>query len=121
MDNAVGILIVVVVLAFAIPLSILALRVTFDINKWQKQRRKRSLEKLKATCTHTVLKIDGDDAQVMSLFHSPPLTAVWICRRCSIQTTDSSLPEQLMRLSASDPFAWVEREKQFAKLFEKLY
>ena len=107
-----------VIISLGVVLKIAGKKVSFDINAWLKSRDERRKETLKVLCTHT--EIDPD-LQVSSLFISPFGTTNFICTRCGIVTLDSSMPERLAVFYAQNPTAWIEQEKEFNKLANKIY
>lgn len=114
-------MLVVVALVVTTVLSIVALRVRFDINRWLENRQIQQERKLRALCTHT--SIDPADAMgaftVTSYFSSPVMSTLWICSRCGTQTSDSYTPTRIQSYWQEHPEEWLKREKRFVRLARK--
>ena len=54
----------------AVPLSIFALRVNFDINIWLQNRAEQDKEKLKSVCTHTYVDVEQNNKNGCLLYTS---------------------------------------------------
>ena len=121
LDASWKLVLVVIALVVTTVLSIVALRVRFDINRWQENRQKQQGKKLKALCTHT--SIDwargGNSLAVTSYFVSPSMTMMWMCSRCGTQTPDAHTPARIQSYWQEHPDEWLKQEKKFAKLARK--
>jgi hypothetical protein len=73
-----------IVLILVLVISVIAVRltVTFDINKYQEERKKNNLTKLRNACTHHRVIKEGKQYGLQSLFISPPGTLQWQCQQC---------------------------------------
>ena len=122
LDASWKLVLVVIALVITTVLSIVALRVRFDINRWQENRQKQQEKKLKALCTHT--SIDwanrGNSLAVTSYFMSPSMTAMWICSRCGTQTLDPYTPTRILSFWGEHPEEWLKQEKKFTNLARRL-
>ena len=106
------------IFSLGVVLKLAGKKVSFDINAWLKSRDERRKETLKVLCSHTEM---DRNLQVSSLFISPFGTTNFICTRCGLVTLDSRMPEKLVVLYSRNPKAWLEQEKKFNKLANKIY
>ena len=111
-----------IILAVTTVLSIVALRVKFDINKWQESRQKQQQIKLRALCSHTSITWLNDKGELLvnSYFSNPSMTMVWICSRCGTQVPDGYTPLRIQSYWSENPMEWIDQEKKFLKLARKL-
>lgn len=106
-------------------LSAIAIKVgvSFDINRWREERRRRAEERLRVLCTHTRLSATENEGVIRyeSLMTSPPFRFDWRCSRCGQITQDRELPERLARYWCENPHEWSRREKAFSRTYRRLY
>ncbi len=117
-------LIEIVIAIFLLVLGAIAVKIgiSFDINAWFRARSKHQKDKLKILCPHTEIKLaDNGGLEVQSLFHSPHGTTAWICSRCQLTTTDSNVPDKILKYYAENPKIYLKQTKKLDKLIRKVY
>ena len=101
--------------------GIISLTIRFDLNKWYERRDNARIRKVRSLCTHVSIDIDENDRiSVESYYFTPAMSPYWICRRCGVLTLDSRLPKQNSAHWGRNPKEWIEKEKEFLKLAEKM-
>lgn len=105
-------------------ISIIAIRISFDINKFLERRDKKMQQKLKNACTHMIMEDKGGDGDkplfvVHSLFESPPGTCQWQCQRCGLIKNNNDDFNQRAEYFAKHPDVYLEQQKRFQKLLKK--
>lgn len=105
-------------------LGIMAVKVVFsfkfDLNKWQERRDQKLRDRIRRTCPHTWIFLDGDDIRIQSMFISPPGTLEWGCTRCGMVTFDNGLAHDLVELYRRDPRSLLKAIDKVDKLAKKL-
>ena len=112
---------VLLYMVFAL-LGIMALKFifSFDVNKWMDRRDRRLEDRIRRTCPHTTIYMDGQDIRIDSMLTSPPGTHQWICSSCGMATHDAQLGYQLVQLYGRDPQSLLRQLKAVDKLAKKL-
>ena len=102
-------------------IGVFAIRTTirFDVNEWQKERRKRQKEQLRSLCPHADITYHEGEPAVRSTFISPPGTVAYKCQDCGYTTHDRAWLEQHAANWAKNPNELIEREKQIERLTKK--
>lgn len=105
-------------------ISIIAIRITFDLNKFLERRDKNLLQKLKNACTHMAMEPAGQEEGLpifhcQSLFESPVGTLQWQCQRCGLVRNHNNDYEQTAEYYAKNPDKYLEKQKKFQKLLKK--
>lgn len=91
--------------------------VAFDWNRYRERRRKERKEQLRVLCTHSAV----EDDRIRSLFVSPIGRLDWVCSRCGMTVHTEETVQEMIRMWARNPKAWLKQEKKFAKMARKLY
>ena len=113
---------VTLILAVIFTVVVVKVGVSFNVNEFSKERRKRAKERLTVLCAHAVPGgIDGNDLMIESLMTSPFGTTSWVCSRCGMVAHDRSTVERMMKQYADNPMALLEQEKRFQKYARKYY
>ena len=92
----------------------------FDINEWQKERRQRKRDSLRALCPHAVIQQVEDKFMVRSTYISPPLVAAFQCQLCGHVTHDQAQIQQELSYWSKNSPALLERIEKINKLGKKL-
>jgi hypothetical protein len=102
-------------------LSIIAIRISFDINKFLERRDKNNIIKLKNACPHFMLVFLVDrEFEVRSLYYKPAGTFNYFCRQCGLETAlDFEQHERQANLYVKDPEKLVKDQEKFTKLAKK--
>ena len=112
-------------IGLVVVLSAIAIKVgvSFDINRWREERRRRAEERLQALCTHTRLSATENEGVIRyeSLMTSPFGRLDWQCSRCGQITQNSEVPERMARYWCENPHEWSRREKVFSRAYRRLY
>lgn len=110
----VGLLILAVV-------SVIAIRITFDLNKFLDRRDKNNLAKLKNACPHfSLILLEGREFEVRSLFYKPMGTLDHVCRQCGLQTAlDFEQHERQANYYVKNPEELVKSQEKLTKLARK--
>ena len=113
----------IVGIIFAIAFSIIAIRVSFnvDINKLLERRDKNNLQKLKNACPHFMITaLEGREFEVRSLFYKPAGTLSHVCRQCGIVTPlDFEQHERDANYYLKSPSELIKAQERFTKLAKK--
>lgn len=102
-------------------LSIIAIRITFDLNKFLDRRDSNNLTKLKNACPHFALVLLGDDKfEVRSLYYKPSGTFHHFCRQCGLENPlDLEQHERQANHYVKNPEQLSEEQKKFTRLAKK--
>lgn len=107
----------IVVIALAL-IAVLRLGVKFDINEYQKSRKKRHLSLARLYCPHIRLEKHKQGVSCQSLFVSPSGTMDWVCTQCGVVTHVAPSDEEIEKL-AEYYFSNYEEYTKKMKKFEK--
>lgn len=101
--------------------SIIAIRISFDINKFLERRDKNNLIKLRNLCPHfAFIMLEGKEFEVRSLYYKPAGTLSHLCRQCSVETAlDLEQHERQATYYVKNPEELVKAQKKFTKLARK--
>jgi len=112
----------ILILIFAIALSIIAIRISFkfDINKFLENRRKIKLNQLKNICPHGTMKLEGDKLIFTSFFQSPVGTLSYICDQCGLIVASQTEANRITKQFLHNPDLFIKRQKKFVKKAKKL-
>lgn len=101
--------------------SIIAIRISFDINKFLERRDKNNLTKLKNLCPHFSLALLSDkEFEVRSLYYKPAGTFNHVCRQCGlVSALDLEQHERDANFYVSNPSKLSEDQEKFTKLARK--
>lgn len=107
--------------------GIVALRfsVSFDLNRYFEDQRKKRQRRAQSLCPHMDILSFGKDEtgdialEVQSTYTSPPGTVQWQCDMCGDVTHEQMVHANTRRWN-QDPEALVERVNQFRKAAEKI-
>lgn len=101
--------------------SVIAIRISFDINKFLDRRDKNNTQKLKNKCPHfSLIILDGDEFEVRSLFYKPMGTLDHVCRQCGLQTAlDVEQHERQANQYVKKPSQLVSDQKNFLKFAKR--
>lgn len=101
--------------------SIIAIRISFDINKFLERRDKNNLTKLKNACPHFALVLlEGREFEVRSLFYKPAGTFDHVCRQCGLQTAlDLEQHERQANHYVKHPEELTKDQERLTKLARK--
>ena len=118
-DTSWKMLILALVLAV---IGVIAVKVRFDINRWQEKRHERQQQKLKMLCTHTAIEGPDERGQfsVQSYFIKPRMTWAWVCSRCGRQAAGEQAANRVQSYWIEHPTEWAKAEKKFIKQARKL-
>lgn len=102
-------------------ISIIAIRISFDINKFLDRRDKNNLSKIKNACPHfTLIMLEGREFEVRSLFYKPMGTLDHVCRQCGLQTPlDLEQHERQANYYLKNPKELVKDQEKLTKLAKK--
>lgn len=92
--------------------------VSFDVNDWIKDRRKRKLRKLRDVCPHAAfVETPGGESRVQVLLVQPALSRSLVCTRCGAvdRAGVSDLPT-IAKYWASNPREYRQRMKEYERL-----
>lgn len=101
--------------------SIIAIRISFDINKFLDRRDKNNLAKLKNACPHfALIMLGGREFEVRSLFYKPMGTLDYVCRQCGLQIAlDLEQHERQANYYVENPEELVKDQEKLTKLARK--
>lgn len=101
--------------------SIIAIRISFDINKFLERHDKSNLTKLKNACPHFALvMLEGKEFEVRSLFYKPAGTLDHVCRQCGLQIAlDLEQHERQANYYVKNPEQLVKDQEKLTKLAKK--
>ena len=101
--------------------SIIAIRITFDLNKFLERRDNNNLTKLKNACPHfTLVMLEGREFEVRSLFYKPMGTLDYVCRQCGLQTAlDFEQHERQAGYYVAHPEELVKDQEKLTKLAKR--
>ncbi len=101
--------------------SIIAIRISFDINKFLERRDSNNLIKLKNACPHfALIVLEGKEFEVRSLYYKPAGTLSHFCRQCGIETAlDFEQHERQASHYVKNPEVLMDEQKKFTKLAKK--
>lgn len=101
--------------------SIIAIRISFDINKFLERRDKNNLVKLKNACPHFALVVlEGSEFEIRSLFYKPYGTFNHQCRQCGIETPlDMEQHERQANHYVKNPESLIKEQERFTKLAKR--
>lgn len=113
----------ILILIFAIALSIIAIRISlkFDINKFLENRRKIKLAQLKNICPHGgIIDIMENQVKFESYFSSPVGTLNWVCSQCGCIVDHEDDVNRINERYKKNPHLILEKQKRFIKEAKKL-
>ena len=102
-------------------LSIIAIRISFDINKFLDRHDKNNVQKLKNKCPHfSLILLERDRFEVRSLYYKPMGTLDHVCRQCGLQTAlDMDQHERQANQYVKNPSQLFNDQKSFLKLAKR--
>ena len=105
-------------------ISIIAIRITFDLNKFLERRDKKLQQKLKNACSHMTMELVGQENglpvyRCQSLFESPPGVFQWQCQRCGLVRNHNNDHKQMAEHYAKNPDEYLKKQRKFQKLLKK--
>lgn len=102
-------------------LSIIAIRISFDLNKFLERRDAHNLIKLKNACPHfALIPLKGREFEVRSLFYKPAGTLNHVCRQCGLVTAlDFEQHERDANYYVKNPSDLAEAQEKLTKLARK--
>ena len=85
--------------------TVVAIRgtITFDVNEWLKERKKKKEENLRSLCPHAQMVQEGGEYGVRSTYISPMGTLAWQCQNCGDVTHDEAAVREINAYWAKDP------------------
>lgn len=112
----------ILILIFALAISILAIRVSFkfDINRFLENRRKVNMNQLKNICPHGNMSLDGNKVIFESYFLSPAGTHQWGCSQCGLVVNSEEDVQRIHNTLSKDPDLFFKKQKKFVKKVKKL-
>jgi hypothetical protein len=101
--------------------SIIAIRISFDINKFLDRRDANNLIKLKNACPHFALVIlEEKQFEVRSLYYKPAGTFNYVCRQCGlVNALDLEQHERDANSYVNNPSQLAKDQAKFTKLAKK--
>ena len=105
----------------ALAAAAIAIRLSFDINKWMESRRKNKEERLRILCPHCYVVPAGHWYEVKTYFMSPRGTIQWGCSQCGFVVPDRSWVIETMNVWVNNVPGLIDRQEKFDKLARKLY
>ena len=114
---------ILVTLALSVIVAVVVVKIgiSFNVNDYMNERRKRGKDRLVMLCPHAISRVDGDKLMIESLMTSPSGTLSWVCSRCRTMTHDQGAVERTMKDYADDPKLLLDKEKLFQKHARKYY
>ena len=100
-------------------LGIVAVKINFDVNKWQEHRQEIRLNKAKALCPHAYFNQNENGISVESSYVSPRGTTVYVCSKCQHQEYNEQIILQEMQYWSNHPKNLIKREKKFGNALRK--
>jgi len=102
-------------------ISIIAIRISFDINKFLDRRDKNNLIKLRNACPHFALVIlEGRQFEVRSLYYKPAGMFDHVCRQCGlVSALDVEQHEREANHYIKNPSQLADEQAKFTKLAKK--
>lgn len=102
-------------------ISIIAVKISFDINKFLDRRDANNLQKLKNACPHFFITVlEGNEFEVRSLYYKPAGTFDHFCRQCGLRTAlDIEQHERQASHYVKNPSQLIDDQKKFTKLAKK--
>lgn len=102
-------------------LSIIAIRISFDLNKFLERRDANNLMKLKNACPHfALIPLEGREFEIRSLFYKPAGTLHHVCRQCGLDTAlDFEQHERQANYYVKNPSKLAEEQEKLTRLARK--
>lgn len=102
-------------------MSIIAVRISFDLNKFLDRRDTNNLLKLKNACPHfSITVLENNEFEVRSLFYKPAGTMQHLCRQCGFGThLDFKQHERQANYYVKNPSQLTKDQKRFTKIAKK--
>ena len=96
--------------------------VTFDVNRWQEDSRKRQEQRLKNLCPHVDISDNGDGRfLVQVLFVKPRGIFQYCCTRCGLVVESPTAEDAQRYWSNTKNFKqYAESMKRFSRLAKKM-
>jgi len=113
----------IIILIFAIALSIIAIRLSlkFDVNQFLENRRKIKLDQLKNICPHIHISPQDSTAFILkSYFSSPRGTSKWFCSQCGLVVESQEDVNRLIESYKKDINLYLKKQKRFINQAKKL-
>lgn len=102
-------------------ISIIAIRISFDINKFLDRRDANNLIKLKNACPHfSLILLESNEFEVRSLYYKPFGTLNHFCRQCGRENPlDLEQHERDANYYVKNPSKLAKDQEKFTKLAKK--